>query len=693
MRTRLAWTLFALTCAFVVVQVTLLASSSGALLSTRHLSDGFPLVTLAAVAGAGIGALIVSQHPRHRVGWLLVVGQCGTAFGLAAQAYGRDALAGELGSAPGGQLAVWLSFQTGAIFAITVLAALFLIAPDGRLLSPRWSWAMGVSLLGLVLYWAAVASVRPSGIDRNGLAVEDPAVLVDVLEVSGAVAVLVGLVAGTVSLVKRLGRASGEERHQLRWMAAAAAALAAGALVAVVSSLFGAPPWLCGLPVMVGYLCVPIFTGVAILRFHLYEIDLIVSRAIVLTVLSGLLAAGYVAAVVVIGEIVGAPAGGTFWPSLMATALVAISVQPLRRRVAQMADRVAYGARAAPYEELADFSRGLHESRETVVLLPRVAEAVGRAVAARDTEIWIDVPGNEAPRAYWPDGEDREDRDPDLVLPVRDGGDILGGLSVTMPPGRPLRPSEERLLYDFTVQLGRAFRNIRLESELADRVDELAAQAAELSASSSRLLSAQAAGRHRFESAIGREVLPHLAGLPAELAAIGYTGSHGDRLEPEAINAMVARTNRALEALRTLTRGVFPAQLAHRGLVPALSSQLARTGLAGILRTDESVVARRFDPRVESAAYFCGVEFLRELDPAEELTLTLCNGTLQLTVTGHGTATVTTGTRHLADRVAALGGTVRIEVIAALATLCVDIPLPSDQGLVPDLQQAVGVER
>jgi hypothetical protein len=137
---------------------------------------------------------------------------------------------------------------------------------------------------------------------------------------------------------------------------------------------------------------------------------------------------------------------------------------------------------------------------------------------------------------------------------------------------------------------------------------------------------------------------------------------------------------------------VFPAQLTHRGLVTALSSQLVLEGLSDVLHVDEAAVSLRFDAQVESAAYFCAVEFVRELDPPDAVSLRAPGGVLELVVSGRAGDTVETRTRHLADRVAPLGGTVRISVENSRATLQVRIPLGSDADLVPDLEQAVGIE-
>jgi hypothetical protein len=147
----------------------------------------------------------------------------------------------------------------------------------------------------------------------------------------------------------------------------------------------------------------------------------------------------------------------------------------------------------------------------------------------------------------------------------------------------------------------------------------------------------------------------------------------------------------ALEALRTLTRGVFPAQLAHRGLVSALSSHLADAGVSGIFESDRSVSEHRFDPRVESATYFGAAEFLRELDEPERLRLSVHGDYLALFVSGRSAADVGSSTHHLLDRAAALGGRAEITQTAGVAALRVDIPLFGGPG-VPGVEDRVTVE-
>jgi GAF domain-containing protein len=634
----------------------------------------------------------------------MVVGALGTAFGVAVQAYAYDALTGRLGGAPWGHEAVWVAVQSGAVFAVALLAVLFLIAPDGRLLSRRWRPAMALTVLGLLLSWVAVAMVSPSRFDETGVLRGGTPTVVDLLVTLGGGAVAVGLAAGTLSVVLRLRAADGEERAQLRWVAFAAAGLATGVVLAVVLGALGAPSGLSVLPLMVAYLCVPVCTGVAILRFRLYDIDVIVSRAIVLAMLSGMVAAGYVLVVLVTSGLLDAPAEGAFWPSLLATALVALGVQPARRRLNQLADRLVYGAQAAPYEALADFSRGLTE-RSLDDLVPRVAEAVGRAVSARSVRIAVQVPGRDPEQICWPlSGPSGSRQAADVVLPVRSGELVCGEVAVAMPRGRSLRPGETRLLEDFTVQLGRALANLRLEAELAEQVEELRARARELEASARRLHAAQRAGRDRFESAIRRDVLPHLADLPGRLATLHGAAVRGVAPRPTDLAPLAEGTRHALSALRTLTRGVFPAQLEHRGLVPTLASQLEEAGLAGLAHTvrgqgngrgngQGTVDTRGFGARTEGAAYFCAMEFLRELDPPEEVTVSVADDRLALTVSGRASGPVQASTRHLADRVAALDGSLTVTVSAGRASLRVLLPAVSDGGGQPGVEEPVGVER
>ena len=180
----------------------------------------------------------------------------------------------------------------------------------------------------------------------------------------GWMLVAAALIASVVSLVLRLRRAQGRR-------AAAAALDRVGRRAAGARS--GVHPGHPAHPGRGGDLAgrsaaaasrrspVPVCVAVAVLRHRLIAIDLILNRALVFALATGVVAVGYVLVVVLAGSAVGGSTEG-FWPSLLATAVVALAFQPLRGRVVRVADRLAFGAAAAPYEALADFSRRLGDS-------------------------------------------------------------------------------------------------------------------------------------------------------------------------------------------------------------------------------------------------------------------------------------------------------------------------------------------
>ena len=245
--------------------------------------------------------------------------------------------------------------------AFTAQIIVFLTAPDGHLLSPRWRWAAWVALAGLTLHTLGTLTIRPGevvvGEDFGNRAVSLPLLTVGWMLVAAA------LIASVVSLVLRLRRAKDDERLQLLWIASAAAMLALGVVcILAIPRIQGEEgTWLAALPLRLAQLAVPVCVAVAVLRHRLLAIDLILNRALVFALATGVVAVGYVVVVVLAGAAVGGSAEG-FWPSLLATAVVALAFQPVRGRVVRIADRLAFGAAAAPYEALAEFSRRLGES-------------------------------------------------------------------------------------------------------------------------------------------------------------------------------------------------------------------------------------------------------------------------------------------------------------------------------------------
>jgi signal transduction histidine kinase len=657
--------MFGLTVACVVAE-TLVLADQRSLLSRHTFENGWPIICLASVVGALFGALIVSRYPRHRIGWLLVVGQLATAAGMLADAFAGHILTGHgWGSRTLGHWAEWASSFVNATPALAFVAAIFLLAPDGHLLSSRWRPAFGLAVLALVLNTAGVLVTDPMTVAYAGETnLTTPATIL----INAAVFCVAGaIVAGAVSLVRRLRRAEGEERLQLRWIAASATFMAAVMVllltVAVITPLDESSPLVLPLLLFLAYASLPVCTGVAVLRHRLYDVDLIVNRAVLLALATGFAAAGYVALVVLIGG-----RSDRFWPSLLATVLVALAFQPLRTWVVRLADHAAYGTRAAPYEALTDLTRVLGEAPDPTTLLPALAEAAGRAASAEQVVVRFTVPGRPPREARWHARLPGEAGDPDTRTTVPVGDDGLCTIEVTPARGRGLRDHERDLLARLAEQAVLAFRNAGLSAELAGRVAEADRQGAELDRSRRRLIDARDEERARLSTVVREDVVAHLVTLPARLRALADDET-GDRAEPlaELVDAAVT----SLEALREMTRGVYPTQLARSGLGPALTSHLARWG-RGTLVVEDGAAEARFPSRVEATAYFCVAEGVRDFAPPVEIVLGRDCGDLVLTMTGH--ADGDGATQRMRDRVETLGGSVVREAAHPLIRLTVRIP-------------------
>ncbi len=650
MRARIAWCVLGLTTIAAILDTIFTAAYRPLLSEATWAEHGWPLAPLAGVACALMGALIVSRYPKHMLGWLLCVASL-LSVTLAADAYTLWVLEGDgPGSSYWAHVIAWASPLLGWP-AFAALIMVFLISPTGHLASPGWRWAVWATLAGLGLRTLGQLTMRPG--DFVYAEQYDGFTLSTVLLTIGYLLVAAGLIASAVSLVLRLRRAIDDERRQILWIASSAAFLALGVVVIlVVPRVLGEEgTWLAGLPLRLAQLTVPICVAVAVLRHRLLEIDLIVNRALLVALATGLAAIGYVSMVVVIGSAAGESAGG-FWPSLIATALVAMAFQPLRGRVVWLADRLAFGPAAAPYEALADFSRRLGDKPDPATMLPAVAEAAAHAVNARRAVVTVHVEAGPDRVAEWPSTGADDSTASRVTVPVVDHRERLGSITVEMAAGHPLRPRDHRLLTDLADQAAMAFRNSQMTAELSAEVEQLSRQTHELAQSRARLIRAGDAERRRVERAIARHVMPHLTPLPNQLHQLSLS----DELNKMQLAPLLTAMNTAMQSLREITRGVFPAQLARSGLPTALGSMLARPDLPGRLTVEDSATDRRFDPRVEAATYFCAAEATRAFDHPITVVLSVHGDQVHLTVSGTDGGGLSLN--HMRDRIEATGGSV-----------------------------------
>ena len=333
-----------------------------------------------------MGALIISRYPRHPVGWLLSAVGMGAAISLTCEAYSLWVLDHDgPGSQAAGHVTGWVSLLLGGPYALTLLAIMFLIVPDGALLSRRWLIVAGVGVTGFASFVSGLVLLR--GLSAGDMVLDEGetgGAAVTVLFTVGLWLITAALTAAVVSAVIRMRAADGVLHQQLRWITLSGVFLPAGLIWRQVAQGLngGDQSWSATLPLLVAYCLIPICTAVAILRYRLYNLELIINRAVVYAVGSAFVAAAYVVLVVVPRR----PGRRSCRRVLAVSAgdrLVALAFQPLRKRLSRFADRVAYGARAVPYEALADFSRRLGDAPAPQTLLPAVAAAAGQMVSAR----------------------------------------------------------------------------------------------------------------------------------------------------------------------------------------------------------------------------------------------------------------------------------------------------------------------
>ena len=667
-------------------QPALLAGGGIPLWSREAFDHGFPLLTLTAASGAIVGGLILSRHPQHRIGWLFIIGQFGTAAGQAAEAYGWAVLDGNLhGSRTLAHVASWLG-NTTSMFLVTSLALLALLAPDGQLPSRRWRPVVYVLGSSVALFLAGLALVPPIEMEPAGA--PNASLVATVLAGSGQVGMTVGLVLAGVGLVVRIRRTSGEERQQLRWIAIAVALAAAALMAIVVHNLLRGGNVAADVRLIailsIAVLGIPVATGFAVLRYRLYDIDLVIGTAVKAGVLAGFVTVGYVAVVSVAGIVLGQAGSASFLDSLVALVIVALAFQPLRRRLGRLADRVVYGRRADPYEALARFGRSLAGHASNTAMLPRLAEAVAGATGASQVRTRLSLPNGVAlpePSAYeatWPEVPSAEG-EADVSFPVRHAGEQLGEIDVRLPPGNSLSRERSRLAAELSQQAGLAFHNASLEASLRAQIQALARDTAELEASRRRLVLAEDLERDHLVHAISRDVGRYLAPMPVQLDRL--TGLV--RSDPEAAGRLLeqleAEVDRALSAIRDLSHGLFPALLSERGLAAALESYAKRSNRPVEVQISPEAQSIRLAPEREAAGYFCTAESLGVLDSAA-VSLSIWQDQLQLRCSGQLVGPLPADFRQrLLDRAEAVGGSVQLELGRAdQQVLFVQLPVSAD---------------
>jgi hypothetical protein len=343
---------------------------------------------VAAVTVATVGAVVASRRPAHPVGWLLLAQVASNlATGAAAQYLAWGLL-------PGGPLpatrAVALAYPASAGGGLLLLGFVLLLTPTGMLPSPRWRW-WASAMVAVPLLLGVLVTLAPGSVDPSVQVLGSPfefGGLSGVLLVTNQLALAFTTLAVAVcagSLVARFRRAHGVERQQLRWVALAAALLVAAAGAALVGLAVDAPEvvtwaisaWVAGLPLAI---------GAAVLRYRLYDLDRIISRTLAYGLLTVLLAGGYAAVVLGLGQLVGQDSSLVV---AAATLSVAGLFQPARRRTQQAVDRRFNRRRHDAAKTIQAFSDRLRDQVDLDTLSAELLAVVEETMQPNQASLWL----------------------------------------------------------------------------------------------------------------------------------------------------------------------------------------------------------------------------------------------------------------------------------------------------------------
>lgn len=665
------------------VGLTAIASGALALWLNRRVMYGndvflWGLFTATALAFAGAGLAILRRSTVYVIGWLCLLTGGALELSLLLSHYGIYTLVVAPGSlpAPGAALAFAEPLPWVYLGGLILIALLF---PTGHLVSPRWRWCVVATVGALVASASKIAQphvitdIWSDELSHVGARAADPLgvpafarVTESVIEPLGGVLLSIAAVTAVVSLFVRRRRASVEERHQIRWLAFVAGAAVAWIVVMIPIMALTEPSdgsdgiaakafWLVITPLVA--LGPPIAIGIGIVKYRLFDIDVVIRKTVVVAVVAFCVTFGYLAVVVL-------TALGPVTRGVFLFLLVALTLRPMRRAARAVGDRVAYGKRATNYEVLSDFAERISDTYAADDVLPRMATVLAEGVGAEHATVWLRVGGELRPAASAGrtpplapaalDGDELPDLGHD-ALEIRQAGDLLGALSVAMPSNDPLDAARRGLIQDMAAQAGLVLRNVRLIEELKD--------------SRKRLVAAQDEERRKLERDLHDGVQQQLVALAVKLRLADTLVERDAAAAHVSLAQLQTDAQRTLDDLRDLARGIYPPLLADQGLAAALEAQARRASLPVTLVPDG---IGRYGRDVEATVYFCTLEALNNVAKyadasAATIELGEADGALTFAVRDDGAGFDTgrtsygTGLQGMADRLDAVGGSLAVE--------------------------------
>jgi signal transduction histidine kinase len=558
-------------------------------LPNARLGLGLAVLTgVLSLAYPTVGALIASRLPTNPIGWIF----CGVGLLYVVQrftqAYADYALL-ENFAFPGGEYVAW--FSTLADFSGRILAGVFvmMLFPNGRLLSRRWRIVAWTAVLGAALI--ALNDAFYPGLLSTHNYVNNPFGVVGVIggrvttydffttsTLVGKTLLLTSSLAALFLLFVRLHRARGDEHQQIKWFLYAAVPvgvcfsfLLLQYILIDIGNLFQI-----GQSLMLSWeswglfnddiryvgvfaiLIVPVFTYIAILRYHLYDIDIVINRTLVYGSLSASVVGIYVLAVVAFGALFRAQ--GNIAVSLLATGLVAVLFQPIRSRLQRGVNRLMYGERDDPYAVISRLGRSLEATLAPEGVLPTLVKTIAQALKLPYAAIFLkEGEGFSSAAAYGsPRGEPE-------TLPLIYQREEIGRLVLSpRAPGEGFSDGDRSLLEDLARQAEVAVHAVRLTTDLQH--------------SRERLVATREEERRRLRRDLHDGLGAQLAGLNVQAGALRRLIPTDPNAADELVVELRDELRSAIADIRRLVYDLRPPALDDLGLVEALRRLAERYG-------------------------------------------------------------------------------------------------------------------
>ena len=537
------------------------------------------------VAGSGVtfalvGGLILFYRPHNRVGWLCLWIGIGLPTIIAINIYINCGLAGQI-IAPGLAYLTWLMYSFGFIqILIPMFILLPMLYPDGHFLSPRWRT---LAIVGLAVIGVASVglSLLPDFSQDNSFDVKYPVVnpfglaylpiwWYSVVSTTLGMTVFFLSFVGIASMIVRLKRSKGDERQQMKWLA-----YFLSTAVVVQLLFFEFPgaylyPWIFDtiwydLIIMVVFLGFPLIIGLAIFKYRLYAIDIVINRTLVYGGLTLAVVLIYIATVGLLSQLF--HTSGNLIISLIATGLIAVAFHPVRDYLQRGVNRLMFGQRDDPYAILSHLGQQLQTTAAPAETLASIVETIATTLKLPYAAIELVEQEAQVGRASvgQPVGETVE-------LLLRYQKETVGRLLVSRrTPGEKFTAKEQQLLADIAAQTGAVASATRLTLALQR--------------SREKLVLAREEERRRIRRDLHDGLGPTLASQTLKLDAVLDLLADDPQAAGQHVKQLKSQTQQMVADIRRLVYELRPPALDELGLLEALRAHVAQmNGMNGRLR-------------------------------------------------------------------------------------------------------------